>query len=314
MADSRPLVSIGMPVYNGERFIRQALDSLLAQDYGNFELIVSDNASTDRTQDICLEYASNDSRIRYYHNVVNLGAANNFNRLVGLSFGKYFAFAADHDLWQSTFITRCTEVLEKEASVVLCYSRTMLIDSDGNSLGLTPDRIDTRRMSSVERYTHIIWNLDWCNMVYGVIRADQLRKIRGFKPMLGADHAVLAELALQGEFAQIPEPLFYRRKNRRDEDPETYKRRVIGYLDPRNSWKSQEKSFSQLYRQLALEHLRVVLRAPIMSRQKIRLLSETLSCFSVRWNILLPSFLPNRQISRFLCLLRNLTGRKRSSY
>ncbi|MEM4134638.1 MAG: glycosyltransferase, partial [Candidatus Micrarchaeia archaeon] len=79
-----PLVSIGMPVYNGERFIRQALDSLLAQDYENFELIISDNASEDKTPEICLEYAARDKRIRYYRNEKNMGAAWNFKRVFDL--------------------------------------------------------------------------------------------------------------------------------------------------------------------------------------------------------------------------------------
>ena len=101
MADSQPLVSIGMPVYNGERFIRQALDSLLAQDCENFELIISDNASADGTQEICLEYAAQDGRIRYYRNENNLGALANFNRVLGLAQGPYFMWAAHDDVWDA---------------------------------------------------------------------------------------------------------------------------------------------------------------------------------------------------------------------
>ncbi len=308
MMDSKPLISIGMPVFNGEPYIRQALDSLLAQDYENCELIISDNASTDRSRDICLEYASRDSRIRYYRNETNLGAAKNFNRLIALSSGKYFMFAADHDLWNPTFVSRCTEVLEKAPSAVLCYTRTMLIDSKDNTLGLTPDQIDTRSMSAVERYRYTMWNLNWCNMVYGVIRTDSLRKVRGFRPVISCDMAVLAELALRGEFIQIQEPLFYRRKNREDEDPETLKQRTLWYIDPRITWKSK-KSYSVLYRELGWEHLRIVFRTPITHREKMKLILETMYCFSMKYNGLLYRFLP---VLKFRGALRLVRGFLRS--
>lgn len=111
MTDDKPLVSIGMPVYNGERYIRQALDSLLAQDYANFELIISDNVSTDGTQGICLEYAARDERIRYYRNETNLGALRNFNRVFELSSGKYFMWAAHDDVWNPAYVQEVLALL-----------------------------------------------------------------------------------------------------------------------------------------------------------------------------------------------------------
>lgn len=153
------LVSIGMPVYNGEKYIRQALDSLLAQDYEYFELIISDNASTDRTAEICLDYVAKDKRVKYHRNETNLGALKNFNQVVNLSRGKYFLWAADHDLWHSTFISPCVSVLEQDSEIVLAYARTRLISIDGTDLGLTPDVIDTRGMPAFRRYLDIIWNL-----------------------------------------------------------------------------------------------------------------------------------------------------------
>lgn len=119
MADRKSLVSIGMPVYNGERYIVEALDSLLAQDYENFELIISDNASTDRTQGICLEYTSRDKRIRYYRNETNMGALWNFNRVFELSSGEYFMWASHDDLWRPHFISELVGLLEATPSAVL---------------------------------------------------------------------------------------------------------------------------------------------------------------------------------------------------
>lgn len=118
MSNKTPLVSIGMLVYNGERFIRQTLDSLLAQDYKHFELIISDNASTDKTQEICLDYALKDQRIRYFRNKKNLGANLNFSKVFELSSGEFFMWASDHDLHDWTFISSCLGVLTNEQSVV----------------------------------------------------------------------------------------------------------------------------------------------------------------------------------------------------
>src|SRR3954452_21534224 len=110
MSESQPLVSIGLPVYNGEQFIRTALDSLLGQTYQPLELIICDNASTDQTAAICQEYLAKDQRVRYYRNPTNLGAVKNFNRAFELSSGIYFMWAADHDLREPTFVSRCVEV------------------------------------------------------------------------------------------------------------------------------------------------------------------------------------------------------------
>lgn len=316
MADSKPLVSIGMPVYNGEKYIHQALDSLLAQDYENFELIISDNASTDGTAEICQEYLAKDKRIRYYRNERNMGAVWNFNRVVQLSRGKYFMWAADHDLWHAAFISRCVTILEEDQSVVLAYPRTIYIDSDGTPLQLTPDQIDTRDMSAVERYLYVMWNLSWCNMVYGVFRRDVLVRTK-IRNVWGADHALLAELALKGAFAQISEPLFYRRKNRPDEDPETYKKRVLYYLDPTSAAKKNTLAFENLWRQLRNAHLRILFGAPVSCFDKIRLTLETIKCFEHRFGVHYPGvgfmkriirgFIPRQWRPKFRQLLNALS-------
>ena len=279
MTDNKPLVSIGMPVYNGEKHIRQALDSLLAQDYGNFELIISDNASTDTTQEICHEYAMRDKRIRYYRNQQNMGNAWNFNRAFELYSGEYFMWAADHDLWHPTFISRCVAVMEEDRSVVLVYPRTMLIDSCGCSLGITPDQIDTRGLAPVKRYIRIIWGLGWCNMVYGVIRGEVLAETSGFRNVWGTDNALLAELALRGSFAQIGEPLFYRRESRPHLEPEMNKKRVLYDLDPTTAAERSQKSIEALSRDLGDAHLQIVIHAPINLLEKVRAGISTLLRF-----------------------------------
>jgi glycosyltransferase involved in cell wall biosynthesis len=151
MADNKPLVSIGMPVYNGEKYIRQALDSLLAQDYENFELIISDNASTDDTWEICQQYAVRDSRIQLYRNDENMGAIYNFHRVLELSSGKRFMWAAHDDLWRLGFISELVGLLEATPSAVLAMCRTEKIDYNGLPLHLGPLYLTTTGMTRAER-------------------------------------------------------------------------------------------------------------------------------------------------------------------
>jgi len=115
----KPRVSIGLPVYNGENYLEEAIDSILAQTYKDFELIISDNASTDRTPDICQAYANKDPRIRYYRNEKNIGAAVNFNRVFELSSSEYFKWAAHDDIIAPDYISECIEILDNDDSIVL---------------------------------------------------------------------------------------------------------------------------------------------------------------------------------------------------
>lgn len=307
MADNKPLVSIGMPVYNGEKYIRQALDSLLAQDYPNLELIISDNASTDGTGEICQAYAARDKRIRYHRNETNLGAVGNFNRVFELSNGEYFMWAAADDLWHPTFISRCLSVIEEDPSVVLVYPRTMLIDSSGCSLGLTPDQIDTRGLASVERYTQVIWNLGLCNMVYGVIRRGVLAGTSKFRNIWGFDNALLAELALRGSFAQIDEPLFYRREKADRLQPEIRKKRVLYDQDPMTAAERSQKSVGALFRELGDTHLRIVIHAPISFLEKVRAVITTLLRFRFRFaQRIVRHFIPKKMRRSILSWLQRL--------
>src|SRR5262245_56581544 len=116
-----PLVGIGLPVYNGERFLRQTLDSILAQTFKEFELIISDNSSTDKTEEICLEYSRRDARIRYIRQEINLGASRNYNLVFEMTAGKYFRWAAADDLFSADSLEICVATLEKYPEAVLCY-------------------------------------------------------------------------------------------------------------------------------------------------------------------------------------------------
>jgi glycosyltransferase involved in cell wall biosynthesis len=211
MPERKSLVSIGLPVYNGARYLRQTLDALLAQTYDRFELIISDNASTDETPHICREYTKRDSRIQYHRNDVNLGQLFNFKRVMDLAIGEFFMLAGDHDDWEKEYISRCVEVLENDPSVVLCSSEAAWISSTGEFLERVFPRIDTRGLDKDSRFHVTLWALD-CYIIYGLIRMSALKNRARCILSFGPDVLLLTELSLLGAFAYIPARLFYLRR------------------------------------------------------------------------------------------------------
>jgi len=207
-----PLVSIGMPVYNEERFIGTAIRSLLQQTYQNLELIVSDNASTDRTGEIGESYARNDSRLRYVRNSRNLGATENFTNAERLANGKYFMWAGGHDLWDANLVEQSVQALEAHPDAVVATASCRWIDGAGTSLARESGWTDTRGMSAVERFFTIMWG----NMhpILGLIRTDALRRTKGVRAGMGSDLLLLSELALLGHFLHVPTTTWCRREIR----------------------------------------------------------------------------------------------------
>lgn len=151
-----PRVSVGMPVYNGERFVGQALDSLVAQSFTDLEIVISDNASDDGTAAICAEYVRRDARVRYVRSAHNVGLAKNFERVVALSAGHYFKLANADDLCSPDLVARCVEVLDRDPEVVLCYGKTTLIDGEGQTLRPYEDRLGLRSASVAERFRQVL--------------------------------------------------------------------------------------------------------------------------------------------------------------
>lgn len=226
-----PRVSIGMPVYNAATFIREAIDSILAQSYQDFELIITDNASTDETQAICTAYAAQDDRVRYHRNSENIGANSNFNFVFTLARGEYFKWAAHDDVLAQTYLERCVAALDADPNVVLAHSETRLIDNNGNELTIPEGKnyvkdaegkvifvgrdSKERKLSSQrahERFAGVL-RTGWCYEVFGVIRRDALSQTPLLRPFYGADKVLLAELGAMGLFAMIDEELFYNRRH-----------------------------------------------------------------------------------------------------
>jgi glycosyltransferase involved in cell wall biosynthesis len=206
-----PKVSLGMPVYNGEAFLAETLDSILLQTYPDFEVIISDNASTDSTREICESYAARDSRVHYDRNDTNIGAARNYNRVFELSAGEYFKWTPYDDCYAPRYLESCVEVLEREADVVLCYPRTILVDGIGDVIEYHDDQFNLQSPKPHLRFRESFYGSAWCNPVLGLIRAAVLRKTGLIGSYHASDEVLLGELALYGKYFEVPEYLFIRR-------------------------------------------------------------------------------------------------------
>lgn len=207
----KPKVGIGLPVYNGERFLKNALDSILAQTFTDFELIIVDNASTDGTEGICREYAERDSRIRYHRNGENIGLVGNFRRAFELSRGDYFRWACADDMCKPTLLAECADVLNHAPSVVLVYAKAEFIDENEHRLDIDDPGWDLRSECPHERMRYVIDSNHWVNSLYGLMRASALRRTGLIADYHGGDHTLLCELSLLGKFQEIPLYLFQRR-------------------------------------------------------------------------------------------------------
>jgi len=209
-----PLVTLGMPAYNSERYIAASLDSLLAQDLGDFELVISDNASTDGTSDICRSYAARDARIRYLRQPRNIGAVANWNYLVHAARGTYFRWSSSNDLCAPDLLRRCVEALEADTSLVLCYGRTALIDDDGRVFEQYDRDRQFREARASARFRRACMEMHLNNAQSAVIRLRELRATGLERAFPEGDMVLMAELALHGGFRLLPEVLFYRRMGR----------------------------------------------------------------------------------------------------
>jgi len=226
MSPHLPLVSIGMPVYNGEEFIREALDSLLAQDYGNLELVISDNASTDRTFQICQEYQARDNRVRYHRNEQTLGAVRNFNRALELSSGQYLMWAAHDDVWEPSYVSTLLAALLSDSGSVLAFSAFDNINERGEAIRTYPDLFELPSVDMFHRLRNYLVqeeHLGKANLIYGLMRRRTIQAAGGFtlwgKGSWGVDMLVVFRLLSLGNLALSGKLLFHKRLVRPSADP-----------------------------------------------------------------------------------------------
>ncbi|MEM0986804.1 MAG: glycosyltransferase family 2 protein [Pseudomonadota bacterium] len=234
-------LAIGFPVYNGEKYIGRALDSILSQDFTDFEIIICDNASTDRTQDICLQYAERDARIRYVRNPENLGAGRNYDRCFHETESEYFKWQAHDDELEPGFLSRAIAALDAEPDAVLWASAITVIDADGNAIRQVSDPLEgVDSQKPAHRYRAML-RPHSCTTFFGVFRRSALGRTQLHGTFYGSDKVMLTEVALTGRVIYDPEP-FFRNRDHDDaysnqlEDKKMGKRdRALAWLDTRNS-------------------------------------------------------------------------------
>lgn len=266
-----PAVSIGLPVYNGARFLPQTLDSLLGQSFSDIELIISDNASADGTQQICAEYARRDSRIRYIRQDVNIGAMRNWNFVAKQARGKYFKWSSANDYCAPEMLIKCFAKMEADPRAILCYGRTCLVDQETGKLTEYADDFELMEDSPYERYTKLRRTLKLNNGYLGLLRTAVLLSTRLNRLYPGGDMVLMAELALKGRFLLLPEILLYRREGRETSSNRLNPAEEAIWLDPLRT--NGIKSPLLL---LHLGYIGAALRAPISCLEKVKTVRSAL--------------------------------------
>jgi glycosyltransferase involved in cell wall biosynthesis len=280
---ARPRLSVGLPVYNGQRYLADAIDSLLSQSFEDFELIISDNASNDSTADICQRYARQDSRVRYIRQTRNIGLSPNHNFVVDESRGEFFKWAACDDLYGRDLLLRCVEALDAYPHVVLAHSWTAAIDDAGNVTQAYKYPLATDSPSAPERLRSFLFGssglfessktgsrrlvrmdnngiLRACDE-YGVIRTDVLRKVGPHDSYHHEDRIVVGELLLHGPFYETPDWLYFRR----DHEGRAYKSKLrdrCAILDPRRANRLRHPT-ARLMAEYLWGYVAAIRRAPL---------------------------------------------------
>lgn len=276
MSSATPRVSIAMPVYNGERFVRQSLDSLLAQTFTDFELVIVDNCSTDGTEAICREYLARDRRVRYVRNERNIGGPANFRRSFELCSAEYHKWSTADDYWDPTVVEKGVALLDADPDLVLAYPRTKVVNEHGDLIREFDDHLHLMDEAPSRRFRKVLDTSTLCHAHLGVLRRSAMLRTTLIGGELASDIRFLAELSLQGKFAVIPEYLFYRRfhQDASSWERENMDRQRAYYAPGRNgafgmhTW----RRFARL--------TTAVLRAPIGARERYRLLSYLANKFA----------------------------------
>lgn len=259
-----PRVSIGLPVYNGENYLREALNSLLAQTLEDFELIISDNASADATEDICREYAARDHRIRYIRQPRNMGAIPNQSFVFDQAVGQYFKLAAHDDLYHPELLEACVDVLDSQPDVVLCHADMAYIDASGELIRNYDYALKTDAPRAPARFRSLLY-ADGGDDEYGVVRREVLRRVKPCGSFHNSGRPYVAEIAMYGPFRQVRRRMYFRRDHPGRGDRRPTVTAVCANLDPRRAGQSS----ARLIGENLLAFVAVIARSPISGRDKV---------------------------------------------
>jgi glycosyltransferase involved in cell wall biosynthesis len=205
-----PRVLIGLPVFNGEKYLAPAIESILSQTLADFRLVISDNASTDATEMVCRKYTQADSRVHYFRQARNLGQIPNFNFVYQPAGEPYFKWTGHDDVLGPTYLERCVELLENDSSLALAHSLASEIDTAGGTIRTFHDDI---RLSGA-RPRDRLWRLLWAKHLteqWAVLRTRLVDMIWPLGSYPGSDRNFNAKLLILGDIGYVEEPLLHLR-------------------------------------------------------------------------------------------------------
>lgn len=265
--NAAPPLSVALPVYNGENYLAESLDSLLGQTFGDFELIISDNASTDRTGEICRDYAARDVRIRYFRQPRNIGLSPNHNFTLEKARGGLFKWASHDDLYARDLLERCVEALDADPRVVLAHSWTAMIDGSGAVTKASKYPLRTASPSAPERFRSLLFDAGGDDDG-GVIRTMVLRRAAVKDSYHNADRTIITELGLLGPFYHVPDWLYFRRDHpdRAERACPTVRSRCAN-MDPRRADRLRHP-VARLYVEYIGAYIAAIRRAPLSSADR----------------------------------------------
>jgi len=262
-----PRLTIGLPVYNGEKYVAESLEALLGQTFTDFELIISDNASTDSTGDICRGYEKQDSRVRYFRQPRNIGLSPNHNFVADQARGELFKWTSNDDLYARDLIERCVDALDKYPDVVLAHSWSAKVDESGAVTKAFEYPLNTSSPRAPERFRSLLF-VSGGDDDYGVMRTEVLRRTAMKESYHHADRTIVAELALHGRFYQVPDWLYFRREHagRAERACPTMRSRCAN-MDPRRADRLRNPAF-RLYGEYIWAYATAIRRAPLSAADR----------------------------------------------
>jgi glycosyltransferase involved in cell wall biosynthesis len=278
---AQPRVSIGLPVYNGENYLQHAIDSVLAQTMGDFELIISDNASTDRTQEICEANAAADPRIRYERQATNLGAAPNYNRTLELARAPYFKWLAHDDYVEPTFLEATLPVLEANPDAVVACTRVLDVNVETGVNSVIDHDVSPDAALPEVRFREFL-DSPYCFQVFGLMRTEVLRQTEAIGSFSASDNFLMAVLGLYGRIIELPEPLIAMRHH--------LARSVSVYLkkQERSVWFDTSLPSVDVPTWRAIAYcIRGILRAPLTPAERVKTVVALVDwALRGRWRVL----------------------------
>lgn len=276
--DDLPLVSIGLPVYNEAGFIEHSLLALLDQDYPNLEIIISDNGSSDETNEIVEKLCSTDKRAQLHHFDENQGANANFRFVLKRATGKYFMWASGHDLWSSNLVSECVNLLEAHPDATIAFGTPEWVDIQGSRLEQQTGWADTRGLDPVGKFMSVLWGS--MNPILGVIRKDALPDMGTFYGGVGADLSLLLTLILKGDFIHAQTAKFIRRQPRAKE---SYSQKLSRYKS--NDVRITDTFFSKMFPLLRLpyEIFRTVFKSRLNPGIKLAIIILLIPALPIRY-------------------------------